>query len=433
MARGAVIALIGGSGTGKSVLLREIIGLLRPQAGRIELFGQSVWNATPAQMNALRRRFGVLFQDGALFSSLSVEDNVATPLFEHTDLPHATCRQLARLKLALAGLPADTAGKRPSELSGGMRKRVALARALALDPELLFLDEPTSGLDPISARAFDSLIRLLADSLGLTVFLVTHDLDTLFSIIDRVIVLSDGRVLGSGTLAELKQSTIRGCAITSPHGRRMEKPRMETEGRYTLVGTLVLAVIALMTLAIVWLVGAADQIAYQTYTIYFKQQSLDGLAVGSPVKMRGIKVGVVDSYRFAQGDDEAVSVTARIDEGVPVHTGAAAYIKRNLVTGIAAVEINNGPSNSALLSEIPRGERYPVIAEGSSDLDKVATAISRLAVSGAQVLEKMDTLLSENNQHAISQTSPTLTICRPSRRQQAESRRRGTGHPRRRR
>jgi phospholipid/cholesterol/gamma-HCH transport system ATP-binding protein len=204
VARGEVIALIGGSGTGKSVRLKEIIGLLRPQAGRIELFGHSVWDATPAQMNGLRTRFGVLFQDGALFSSLSVEDNVATPLFEHTDLPHATCRQLARLKLALAGLPPDTAHKRPSELSGGMRKRVALARALALDPELLFLDEPTSGLDPISARAFDRLIRLLADSLGLTVFLVTHDLDTLFSIIDRIIVLSNGRVLGSGTVDELK-------------------------------------------------------------------------------------------------------------------------------------------------------------------------------------------------------------------------------------
>lgn len=204
VARGEVIGLIGGSGTGKSVLLREIIGLLKPQAGRIELFGQSVWDATPAEMNTLRRRFGVLFQDGALFSSLSVEDNVATPLFEHTGLPHATCRQLARLKLGLANLPPDVAKKRPSELSGGMRKRVALARALALDPELLFLDEPTSGLDPISARAFDKLIRLLADSLGLTVFLVTHDLDTLFSIIDRVIVLSNGRVLGSGSVAELK-------------------------------------------------------------------------------------------------------------------------------------------------------------------------------------------------------------------------------------
>lgn len=183
---------------------------------------------------------------------------------------------------------------------------------------------------------------------------------------------------------------------------------METEGRYTLVGTLVLGVIALMTAAIVWLAGAADTIAYQTYTLYFKEQSLDGLAVGSPVKMRGIKVGVVDGYRFARGGDEAVSVTARIDEGVPVHSGAEAYIKRNLVTGIASVEINNGPSSSPLLDKVPKGERYPVIAEGSSDIDKVATAFSRLSVNGAQVLEKMNTLLSDENQRSISQTLANL-------------------------
>ena len=183
---------------------------------------------------------------------------------------------------------------------------------------------------------------------------------------------------------------------------------METEGRYTLVGALVLVVIVLMTAAIVWLAGAADTIAYQTYTVYFKKQSLDGLALGSPVKMRGIKIGTVDGYRFAQGGDEAVSVTARIDEGVPVHQGAAAYIKRNLVTGIASVEIDNGPSTAPLLNEAPRGERYPVIAEGSSNIDKVATAVSRLAVNGAQVLERMNTLLSEDNQRAISQTLANL-------------------------
>jgi phospholipid/cholesterol/gamma-HCH transport system substrate-binding protein len=183
---------------------------------------------------------------------------------------------------------------------------------------------------------------------------------------------------------------------------------METEGRYTLVGTLVVAVVALMTLAIVWLAGAADQIAYQTYTIYFKQQSLDGLAVGSPVKMRGIKVGVVDSYRFAKDDDKAVRVTARISEGVPVHTGAEAYIKRNLVTGIATIEINNGPSDAALLVDAPKGESHPVIAEGRSDIDKVATAVSRLAVNGAQVLEKMNTLLSDENQRAFSSTLANL-------------------------
>ena len=184
---------------------------------------------------------------------------------------------------------------------------------------------------------------------------------------------------------------------------------METEGRYTLVGTLVLGVVALMTLAIVWLAGAADRIAYQTYSIYFKQQSLDGLAVGSSVKMRGIKVGVVDSYRFVQQDgQEAVSVTARVDEGVPVHQGAVAYITRNLVTNIAAVEIENGPVSGALLDDAPRGERYPVIAEGSSDIDKVATAVSRLAENGAAMLEKMNVLLSDDNQRAISQTLANL-------------------------
>jgi phospholipid/cholesterol/gamma-HCH transport system substrate-binding protein len=183
---------------------------------------------------------------------------------------------------------------------------------------------------------------------------------------------------------------------------------METEGRYTLVGILVLAVLALLTVAVVWLTGAADRVAYQNYTLYFKQQSLDGLAVGSPVKIRGIKVGVVDSYRFATGKDEAVSVTARIDEGVPVHVGAEAYIKRNLVTGIASVEINNGPADAPLLDVVPQGERYPVIAEGSSDIDKVATAVSLMAENGAQVLERMNTLLSDENQRAISQTLANL-------------------------
>ncbi len=147
----------------------------------------------------------MLFQDGALFSSLNVEQNVAAPLREHTDLSVQVCLELARLKIAMAGLPASACTKMPSELSGGMRKRAALARALALDPELLFLDEPTSGLDPVSARAFDRLIRLLSDSLGLTVFLVTHDLDTLLAMVDRIIVLSQGRVLGQGTVDELKK------------------------------------------------------------------------------------------------------------------------------------------------------------------------------------------------------------------------------------
>jgi phospholipid/cholesterol/gamma-HCH transport system ATP-binding protein len=196
--RGEVVALIGSSGTGKSVLVKEIIGLLRPAAGTIRLMGTDVWGASQEQLNALRRRFGMLFQDGALFSSLTVAENIAVPFHEHTDLPIALIPPLVGFKLALVGLPPETATKTPAELSGGMRKRVALARALALEPEILFLDEPTSGLDPISARAFDHLVRVLSDSLGLTVFIVTHDLDTLLSIIDRTIVLSGGKVIADG-------------------------------------------------------------------------------------------------------------------------------------------------------------------------------------------------------------------------------------------
>lgn len=202
---GEIFGIVGGSGSGKSVLLKEIIGLIRPQSGSIELFGKDVWAASEAELMMLRRRFGVLFQDGALFSSLTVEQNVAAPLREHTELPLKDCLQLARLKISMVGLPPSACTKMPSELSGGMRKRAALARALALDPELLFLDEPTSGLDPISARAFDRLIRLLSDSLGLTVFLVTHDLDTLLAMVDSIIVLAQGKVLGQGTVEELKK------------------------------------------------------------------------------------------------------------------------------------------------------------------------------------------------------------------------------------
>jgi len=181
---------------------------------------------------------------------------------------------------------------------------------------------------------------------------------------------------------------------------------METEGRYTLVGLVVVGVIGAAALAIVWLAGAGEG-AYQAYTIYFRQQSLDGLAVGSPVKMRGIKVGSVYRYRFSTGGDE-VSVIVRIDEGVPVHEGAEAYIKRNLVTGVAAVEINNGSPDRPLLLEPPAGQRYPVIAEGSSDIDRVATAVSQLAVNGAQVLERINTLLSDENQRAIRETLANL-------------------------
>jgi phospholipid/cholesterol/gamma-HCH transport system ATP-binding protein len=204
--RGEVVALIGGSGTGKSVLLKEIIGLLRPAAGSIRLLGTDVWRASPDELNAVRRRFGMLFQDGALFSSLTVAENIAVPFRENTDLPMDLVAGLVGFKLSLVGLPPDTGAKTPAQLSGGMRKRVALARALALEPEILFLDEPTSGLDPVSAREFDRLVRVLADSLGLTVLIVTHDLDMLLSVVNRAIALSKGKVIADGPVSAVRSA-----------------------------------------------------------------------------------------------------------------------------------------------------------------------------------------------------------------------------------
>ena len=201
--RGTLTALIGGSGTGKSVLLREIIGLQRPTGGRIRLLGTDVWRDSEEKLNAMRRRFGMMFQDGALFSSMTVAQNVAVPLVEHARVPPALLDPLIKLRLAQAGLGADAAEKMPSELSGGMRKRAAIARALALEPEVLFLDEPTSGLDPTTARTFDKLVRSLVDDLDITVFLATHDLDTLLTVVDRIIVLGAGKVLADGSIEEI--------------------------------------------------------------------------------------------------------------------------------------------------------------------------------------------------------------------------------------
>jgi phospholipid/cholesterol/gamma-HCH transport system ATP-binding protein len=192
--QGEVIGVVGGSGTGKSVLLRTIVGLNHPAAGRIRVLGQDTQELSDAQWRRLEARWGVLFQSGALFSSLTVAENVMMPLNEHARLAAPLEAELAALKIAMVGLPTDSGSKFPSQLSGGMKKRAGLARALALDPELLFLDEPTAGLDPIGAADFDELIRSLQKSLGLTVFMVTHDLDSLRAICDRIAVLVDKRI-----------------------------------------------------------------------------------------------------------------------------------------------------------------------------------------------------------------------------------------------
>lgn len=201
--RGEVLGFVGGSGTGKSVLTRTILGLIAKRAGTIEVFGRDLDRLEPGEARQFERRWGVLFQHGALFSGLTVGQNVQVPMREYLHLSQELMDELAMLKLEMVGLPRDAALKYPSELSGGMIKRAALARALALDPDILFLDEPTSGLDPIGAADFDDLIRTLQKTLGLTVYMVTHDLDSLFSICDRVAALADKKIIALGTIEEL--------------------------------------------------------------------------------------------------------------------------------------------------------------------------------------------------------------------------------------
>lgn len=204
--RGEILGFVGGSGSGKSVLLRTIIGLLPKRQGSIEVLGIDLDYADDAQWQAVERRWGVLFQQGALFSSLTALENVQFPMREYLGLSEKLLREIALTKLEMVGLDVGDGGKLPSELSGGMTKRVALARALALDPEIVFLDEPTSGLDPISAGDFDELIKTLQQTLGLTVFMVTHDLESLHTVCDRVAALADGKVIAIGPIADMVHS-----------------------------------------------------------------------------------------------------------------------------------------------------------------------------------------------------------------------------------
>jgi phospholipid/cholesterol/gamma-HCH transport system ATP-binding protein len=244
--KGEVLGIVGGSGAGKSVLLNTLIGLRRPDKGTVKVFGIDVNKATTAQRRQIEARWGVLFQSGALFSSLSVRENVAAPLHEHTRLSSRQINDLSDLKIALTGLAPSAGDLRPAELSGGMRKRAGLARAIAMDPELLFLDEPTAGLDPIGAEAFDTLVRNLSQSLGLTIFMITHDLDSLYAVCDRVAVIADKKIIAIAPIAELERSTHpwihayflgpRGRAASSAHEAISDAAIRRPESALTTIG-----------------------------------------------------------------------------------------------------------------------------------------------------------------------------------------------------
>jgi phospholipid/cholesterol/gamma-HCH transport system ATP-binding protein len=230
--RGEVLGFVGGSGTGKSVLTRTILGLLRKRSGTIELLGHDLDRLTDTERMVFDHRWGVLFQQGALFSGLTVRQNIQVPMREYLDLSQPLMDELAHLKIEMVGLHADAADKYPAELSGGMIKRAALARALALDPEILFLDEPTSGLDPIGAAEFDELIATLQKTLGLTVFMVTHDLDSLYAICDRIAALADRKVIAVGTIEDMLHATHPWLAayFRGTRGRRLQLPGARTAG-----------------------------------------------------------------------------------------------------------------------------------------------------------------------------------------------------------
>lgn len=223
--RGEILAIVGGSGSGKTTILREILALTKPTSGSIKVFNHELVNATPATLLEIQKRWGVLFQQNALFSSLTVQENTAFPLHEHTTLDLETINDLTLLKILLAGLPVDSAIKYPAELSGGMQKRAGLARAIVLDPELLLLDEPSSGLDPVTAAAFDELILNLQTTMGLTIVMVTHDLDSMWKIANRVAFLGEGRVLGVDTIQKLIKNPhpLIQEFFNGPRGRVAEK------------------------------------------------------------------------------------------------------------------------------------------------------------------------------------------------------------------
>ena len=404
--RGEVMGVVGSSGSGKSVLLRSIIGLQHPAGGRIEVLGRNIAELDGDDLVRMQVRWGVLFQDGALFSDQTVAQNVQIPLREHTDLPQQLMNEIASVRLSMVGLPADAAKKYPAELSGGMRKRAGLARALALDPEILFLDEPTAGLDPISAAEFDVLVRELQKSLRLSVFMVTHDIDTLRATTDRIAVLVDRRIR-VGTMASLSHDPHPSIHRYLHRGPRADErgqlagvAGMDSQANYVATGAFVLLMLAGMVVAAVWLAGPQFRAQYALYEVHVSG-SVSGLDPGAPVRLNGIDVGRVASIEQDPEDPEKVILLLQLREGVIVHSDAVASLDMQGLTGGRYMEISGGTIGSPKASAAP-GRRYPTIAWRPSSVDVVFNSAPALLQRLADATDKLRALLDDRNRRAIS-------------------------------
>ena len=356
-----MLGFVGGSGAGKSVLMRTIIGLMPKRNGTVEVFGSDLDALNGRQRRAIERRWGVLFQQGALFSSLTVLQNVQFPMREYLRLSPRLMDEIALAKLEMVGLRADVRGKYPAELSGGMIKRVALARALALDPDIVFLDEPTSGLDPIGAADFDELIRTLQQTLGLSVFMVTHDLDSLHAVCDRIAVLSEGRVIATGPIEAMlasehpwlrsyfggkrgrqvqrlrqNQQSLRSRARRNVRERRW-KPRPTTSSP----ALFTLAVIAGVFGFVFWVQNAGGGSERSVYRLVFSG-SVSGLRPGAAVLFDGIRVGEVTKLSLDPRDPRRIEALIAINRATPVRGDTKVALAFQGLTGQADVSLTGG-------------------------------------------------------------------------------------------
>jgi phospholipid/cholesterol/gamma-HCH transport system substrate-binding protein len=421
--RAEVFALIGGSGSGKSTLLREMILLQRPSSGTIRVLGVDLQDIGADDALALSQRWGVMFQHVGLFGSLTVKENVGLPLREHSRLDDTLIDEIVAWKLALTGLRPEVGAQYPSELSGGMMTRASLARALALDPELLFLDEPTAGLDPDSAGGVDQLVHKLRDLFGLTIVIITHDLDLLWQVTDRVAVLGEGQVQGIGSMAELSQMVRprSACSSTGRAGGRRSNGRetclknhpreatMETKVNYPLVGAFVLVLGVALVAAVLWLAaGGAFRQSHELYRAIVNE-SVAGLNLNAAVKYNGVDVGKVGKIQLDSSNPEQVHLLFEIEQGTPIREDTVAVLKIQGLTGIAYIELSGGSPDSPLLRASDGGD-HPLIRTRPSLSARLENVLTTALGKVDRLSNTLNSLLSDENRAAFASTLADIAI-----------------------